>query len=322
MKRIISILLCLALVLGIFPMTAFAASPFTQINLTVNDVTIPKADHAPTTKGISVEPGSDVKLQSGSYSPCPSASKDGTLLSGNFEAGKTYVLETIQEISAISITGIQDAPGPQQTTGYSTSAEGVTLEYDGWWTFDGSTYNRLEAGASLESGREYYLHLYAKLTDTDKYSFSDSLSGTVNNGTVQQINKTDDATCGIWIKVTMSGSIQGHDLGDCKIDVSEGPTEYDSLNTALAYVLLGLTDKGYIGNETVDGTLFLDLDKNGGICETLTNLITILRHDERLKEICYNELSCSVSVRNTFLYTISSFFNQSLNSFVVYRIIL
>ena len=43
----------------------------------------------------------------------------------------------------------------------------------------------------------------------------------------------------------------------------------------------------------------LDLDKNGGICETLTNLITILRHDERLKEICYNELSCSVSVRNT-----------------------
>lgn len=42
----------------------------------------------------------------------------------------------------------------------------------------------------------------------------------------------------------------------------------------------------------------LELDKKGEICGTLTNYIKILRHDEHLKEICYNELSCSISVRN------------------------
>ena len=42
----------------------------------------------------------------------------------------------------------------------------------------------------------------------------------------------------------------------------------------------------------------LELDKKGEICGTLTNFITILRHDECLKEICYNELSCSISVRD------------------------
>lgn len=42
----------------------------------------------------------------------------------------------------------------------------------------------------------------------------------------------------------------------------------------------------------------LELDKNGDIKESLLNFFTILRHDKRLQEICYNELSCAISVRN------------------------
>lgn len=43
----------------------------------------------------------------------------------------------------------------------------------------------------------------------------------------------------------------------------------------------------------------LELDKNGGISESLTNFVTILRHDQRLQEICYNEHSCGISVRDS-----------------------
>lgn len=43
----------------------------------------------------------------------------------------------------------------------------------------------------------------------------------------------------------------------------------------------------------------LELDKNGGISESLTNFVTILRHDQRLHEIAYNEHSCGISIRNT-----------------------
>lgn len=42
----------------------------------------------------------------------------------------------------------------------------------------------------------------------------------------------------------------------------------------------------------------LELDKNGGISDSLTNLITILRYDQRLHEIAYNEHSCGISVRD------------------------
>lgn len=42
----------------------------------------------------------------------------------------------------------------------------------------------------------------------------------------------------------------------------------------------------------------LELDKNGGITESLTNLVIILKHDPRLQEICYNEHSCSIAVRD------------------------
>lgn len=42
----------------------------------------------------------------------------------------------------------------------------------------------------------------------------------------------------------------------------------------------------------------LELDKNGGISDSLTNRITILRYDQRLHEIAYNEHSCGVSVRD------------------------
>ena len=43
----------------------------------------------------------------------------------------------------------------------------------------------------------------------------------------------------------------------------------------------------------------LELDKNGGISESLTNFVTILRHDQRLQEICYNAHSCGISVRDS-----------------------
>lgn len=43
----------------------------------------------------------------------------------------------------------------------------------------------------------------------------------------------------------------------------------------------------------------LELDKNGGISESLTNFVTILRYDQRLHEIAYNEHSCGISMRDT-----------------------
>jgi putative DNA primase/helicase len=42
----------------------------------------------------------------------------------------------------------------------------------------------------------------------------------------------------------------------------------------------------------------LELDKNGGISESLTNFVTILRYDQRLCEIAYNEHSCGISIRD------------------------
>lgn len=42
----------------------------------------------------------------------------------------------------------------------------------------------------------------------------------------------------------------------------------------------------------------LELDKNGGISESLTNFVTILRYDQRLHEIAYNEHSCGISIRD------------------------
>lgn len=42
----------------------------------------------------------------------------------------------------------------------------------------------------------------------------------------------------------------------------------------------------------------LELDKDGGIKETLTNFVEILRHDPRLQEICYNEHRCGIDIRN------------------------
>ena len=42
----------------------------------------------------------------------------------------------------------------------------------------------------------------------------------------------------------------------------------------------------------------LELDKNGGISESLTNFVTILRYDQRLHEIVYNEHSCGISIRD------------------------
>lgn len=42
----------------------------------------------------------------------------------------------------------------------------------------------------------------------------------------------------------------------------------------------------------------LELDKNGGISESLTNFVTILRYDPRLHEIAYNEHSCGISIRD------------------------
>lgn len=42
----------------------------------------------------------------------------------------------------------------------------------------------------------------------------------------------------------------------------------------------------------------LEIDKNGGLKDTLTNFIEIIRHDKRLSGIAYNEHNCSVDVRD------------------------
>lgn len=51
------------------------------------------------------------------------------------------------------------------------------------------------------------------------------------------------------------------------------------------------------GND-VNWQIKLELDKNGGISESLTNFVTILRYDQRLHEIAYNEHSCGISIRD------------------------
>ena len=43
----------------------------------------------------------------------------------------------------------------------------------------------------------------------------------------------------------------------------------------------------------------LELDNKGVISESLTNFVTILRYDQRLREICYNEHSYGISVRDS-----------------------
>lgn len=42
----------------------------------------------------------------------------------------------------------------------------------------------------------------------------------------------------------------------------------------------------------------LDLDRQGKVTDTLTNFVTIMRHDPRLHEICYNEHRCGIDVRD------------------------
>ncbi|MDO4651113.1 MAG: virulence-associated E family protein, partial [Eubacteriales bacterium] len=43
----------------------------------------------------------------------------------------------------------------------------------------------------------------------------------------------------------------------------------------------------------------LELNKTGGVKDTMTNFALILRHDPRLSGICYNELTCSIDIRDT-----------------------
>lgn len=43
----------------------------------------------------------------------------------------------------------------------------------------------------------------------------------------------------------------------------------------------------------------LEIDKTGEIKDTLTNFVEILRHDPRLKSICYNAHRCGIDIRNT-----------------------
>lgn len=60
---------------------------------------------------------------------------------------------------------------------------------------------------------------------------------------------------------------------------------------------LQATDDFDDGND-VNWQTKLELDKNGGISESLTNFVTILRYDQRLHEIAYNEHSCGISIRD------------------------
>ena len=43
----------------------------------------------------------------------------------------------------------------------------------------------------------------------------------------------------------------------------------------------------------------LELDKDGGIKESLTNFVEIMRHDSRLKDIAYNEHRCGIDIRDS-----------------------
>lgn len=43
----------------------------------------------------------------------------------------------------------------------------------------------------------------------------------------------------------------------------------------------------------------LEIDKNGNITDSLTNFVEIIRHDERLRQIAYNQHKCGIDVRDT-----------------------
>lgn len=50
--------------------------------------------------------------------------------------------------------------------------------------------------------------------------------------------------------------------------------------------------------DSTDWEASLELDQKGDVKDTLTNFVTIMRHDPRLSEICYNEHRCGVDVRS------------------------
>lgn len=54
---------------------------------------------------------------------------------------------------------------------------------------------------------------------------------------------------------------------------------------------------GAFDEDTSSWQTALELDKNGGIKETLTNFVEILRNDPRLREIAYNEHRCGIDIR-------------------------
>ena len=53
------------------------------------------------------------------------------------------------------------------------------------------------------------------------------------------------------------------------------------------------------GADDANWQAHLELDKDGGIKESLTNYVEILRHDPRLQAIAYNEHRCSIDIRDT-----------------------
>lgn len=55
---------------------------------------------------------------------------------------------------------------------------------------------------------------------------------------------------------------------------------------------------GSFSDDDISWQTALELDKDGGIKETLTNFVEILRNDSRLTEIAYNEHRCGIDIRS------------------------
>ena len=60
-----------------------------------------------------------------------------------------------------------------------------------------------------------------------------------------------------------------------------------------------LADFAEDGDSDIDWQAGLEIDKNGGVKDSLTNFVLIIRNDPRLKAISYNEHRCGIDIRDT-----------------------
>jgi len=120
-----------------------------------------------------------------------------------------------------------------------------------------------------------------------------------------------DPTCGHLLNAF--DVVRVHRFGhlDDRAKVDTAPTKLPSYKTMVDFALgdeqvrLQLAKERELqaadefGSDDANWQARLELDKDGGIKETLTNFVEILRHDPRLRAIAYNEHRCCIDMRDS-----------------------